>query len=101
VSYLTYSGLNFSTVGASSPSSIGARAVTSLPASSFTASAANCVSSIAKGRSPRGLVVNAIIVWNTIYMDAALDQLRAERFDVRDEDVASGFPEPALCAVLL
>src|SRR5215210_1752854 len=35
-----------------------------------------------------GLVVNAIILWNTIYMDAALAQLRAERFDVRDDDVA-------------
>lgn len=35
-----------------------------------------------------GLVVNAIILWNTIYMDAALDQLRAEGFDVRNEDVA-------------
>lgn len=35
-----------------------------------------------------GLVVNAIILWNTIYMDAALVQLRAEGFDVRDEDVA-------------
>jgi Tn3 transposase DDE domain len=35
-----------------------------------------------------GLVVNAIILWNTIYMDAALDQLRAEGFDVRDADVA-------------
>ncbi len=35
-----------------------------------------------------GLVVNAIILWNTIYMDAALDQLRMEGFDVRDEDVA-------------
>lgn len=35
-----------------------------------------------------GLVINAIILWNTIYMDAALDQLRREGFDVRDEDVA-------------
>ncbi|MDO8606214.1 MAG: Tn3 family transposase [Phaeospirillum sp.] len=35
-----------------------------------------------------GLVVNAIILWNTIYMDAAIDQLRAEGFDVRDEDLA-------------
>ena len=35
-----------------------------------------------------GLVVNAIILWNTIYIDAALDQLRAEGFDMRDEDVA-------------
>ena len=36
-----------------------------------------------------GLVVNAIILWNTIYIDAALYQLRAEGFDVRDGDVAS------------
>jgi TnpA family transposase len=35
-----------------------------------------------------GLVVNVIILWNTIYMDAALDQLRAKRHDLRDEDVA-------------
>ena len=35
-----------------------------------------------------GLVVNAIILWNTIYMDAALDQLRGEGIGVRDEDVA-------------
>src|SRR6202008_152265 len=35
-----------------------------------------------------GLVVNALVLWNTIYMDAALAELRAEGFDVRDEDVA-------------
>jgi hypothetical protein len=35
-----------------------------------------------------GLVVNVIVLWNTIYMDAALDLLRAEGFDVRAEDVA-------------
>src|ERR1700730_1992455 len=29
-----------------------------------------------------------VILWNTIYMDAALAELRAEGFDVRDEDVA-------------
>lgn len=39
-----------------------------------------------------GLVVNAIILWNTIYMDAALDQLRSEGVDVRDEDVARMSP---------
>ena len=33
-------------------------------------------------------VVNAIILWNTIYMAPALAQLRAEGFDVGDEDVA-------------
>ena len=35
-----------------------------------------------------GLVVNVIVLWNTLYMDAVLAQLRAEGFDVRDEDVA-------------
>jgi hypothetical protein len=29
-----------------------------------------------------------ITLWNTIYMEAALDQLREEGFDVRAEDVA-------------
>ena len=35
-----------------------------------------------------GLVVNVIVLWNTIYTDAALNQLRVESFDVREEDVA-------------
>ncbi len=35
-----------------------------------------------------GIVVNLVVLWNTIYMDAALDQLLAEGFDVRSEDVA-------------
>ncbi len=35
-----------------------------------------------------GLVVNAIILWNTIYMDAAIAQLRQEGFEVCDEDLA-------------
>ena len=33
-------------------------------------------------------MVNVIVLWNTIYMDAALSQLRAEGFNVRDEDAA-------------
>jgi Tn3 transposase DDE domain len=35
-----------------------------------------------------GLVVNAIVLWNTLYMDAALTQLRAEGFEVNADDVA-------------
>jgi TnpA family transposase len=35
-----------------------------------------------------GLVVNIIVLWNTIYMDAALTQLRQEGYPVRDEEVA-------------
>jgi TnpA family transposase len=35
-----------------------------------------------------GLVVNVIILWNTIYTNAALEQLAREGFTIRDEDVA-------------
>ncbi len=35
-----------------------------------------------------GLMLNALVLFNTRYMDAAVTQLRAEGFDVRDEDVA-------------
>jgi hypothetical protein len=37
---------------------------------------------------PLGLVVNIIVLWNTIYIDAALEQPRAEGLPVRAEDVA-------------
>ena len=35
-----------------------------------------------------GLVVNIIALWNTIYIEAVLAQLRQEGYPVRDEDVA-------------
>ncbi|AQW50738.1 Tn3 family transposase [Streptomyces violaceusniger] len=35
-----------------------------------------------------GLVLNALVLFNTRYMNAAVNQLRADGFDVRDEDVA-------------
>ena len=34
-----------------------------------------------------GLVLNIIVLWNTIYMNAAVEKLREEGFPVRDEDV--------------
>jgi TnpA family transposase len=34
-----------------------------------------------------GLVLNCVTLWNTVYLDAALTQLRAEGFPARDEDV--------------
>ncbi|MET8248053.1 Tn3 family transposase [Streptomyces sp. NPDC005202] len=34
-----------------------------------------------------GLVLNALVLFNTRYMDAAVTQLRADGFNVRDEDV--------------
>src|SRR5258705_9103661 len=35
-----------------------------------------------------GLVVNMIVLWNTIYMEAALNQLRLEGYQVYEADVA-------------
>lgn len=34
-----------------------------------------------------GLVVNAIVLWNTRYQNAALDQLRRDGHDAHDDDV--------------
>ena len=33
-------------------------------------------------------MVNVIALWNTLYMEAVLTQLRQEGYPVRDEDVA-------------
>lgn len=33
------------------------------------------------------LLLALVVLWNTIYMNAALDHLRSIGFDVRDEDV--------------
>ncbi len=35
-----------------------------------------------------GLVLNIIVLWNTIYIDAVLKQLRQEGYPIRDEDIA-------------
>jgi len=35
------------------------------------------------------VVTNAVIIWNTVYMQAALDQLRAEGYPVQEEDLAT------------
>lgn len=35
-----------------------------------------------------GLVLNAVVLWNTRYLDAAVAQLRAEGLDIQDEDLA-------------
>ncbi len=35
-----------------------------------------------------GLVLNIIVLWNTIYMNAALTQLRQEGYPIREEDEA-------------
>ena len=38
--------------------------------------------------SALGLVLNCVVLWNTVYLDRALDQLRALDYPVRDADVA-------------
>lgn len=35
-----------------------------------------------------GLVVNVLVLWNTYYMDAALNQLRSEGLKIKEEDLA-------------
>ncbi|MBV9085683.1 MAG: Tn3 family transposase [Acidobacteriaceae bacterium] len=35
-----------------------------------------------------GLVINVIVLWNTLYINAALQQLEAEGFPIKPEDVA-------------
>jgi hypothetical protein len=35
-----------------------------------------------------GLVLNAVVLWTTKYIDAAVAQLRAEGHEISDEDVA-------------
>lgn len=35
-----------------------------------------------------GLVLNAVVLWTTRYIDAAVAQLRAEGHDISDEDLA-------------
>ncbi|MHA4772995.1 Tn3 family transposase [Streptomyces sp. MSC1_001] len=34
-----------------------------------------------------GLVINAVVLWNTRYLDAAVARLRANVHDIKDEDV--------------
>jgi hypothetical protein len=33
------------------------------------------------------LLTNAVVAWNTVYMAAAIEQLRADGYAVRDEDI--------------
>ncbi|MFE3261068.1 Tn3 family transposase [Nocardia sp. NPDC059229] len=38
--------------------------------------------------SALGLVLNCLALWNTVYSDRALEQLRAQDYPVREEDAA-------------
>ena len=41
-----------------------------------------------EARTGLRMIVNVIVLWNPIYIDAAVSQLRKDGFLVRDEDVA-------------
>ncbi len=76
----------------SSSSSTGVKGAINSPASSFMANAANCASAIARVRRTnlaRSDSSSTSSYYGTsIYMDAALDQLRAEGYEVLADDVA-------------
>src|SRR5215213_2806596 len=78
--------------GGSSPSSTVARAGTVWRGSASLGSAANCASDTARDRkinsAPSGLIVNALILWNTRYLDAALDHPQRHGFEPKPEDLA-------------
>jgi hypothetical protein len=40
----------------------------------------------------RGLVLNCVVLWTTVYLDAAVRQLRAQGYPVLDEDMAGLSP---------
>jgi TnpA family transposase len=44
--------------------------------------------------SALGLVTNAVILWNTLYIEKALEQLQSDGYEVRPEDVARLSPLP-------
>jgi hypothetical protein len=74
--------MSFDTSNSTSP-----KAVTALHGMSFMANAGGLYQRYREGQedqlSALGPVVNTIVLWNTIYMNAVLDQLRAEGYDVR------------------
>lgn len=39
-------------------------------------------------RGALGLVLNAVVLWNSTYLNAAVDQLRAQNYPVADADAA-------------
>lgn len=41
-----------------------------------------------------GLVVNVLVLWNTYYMDAAINQLISEGWEIKEEDQARLSPLP-------
>ena len=38
------------------------------------------------------LVTNAVVIWNTVYMAAAIEQLKKEGYPITDDDLANVWP---------
>ena len=69
------------------------KAVIVLPVPSSTASAVNCANATVKDQlGALGLVVNAVVLWNTRYIERALKQLEQIGLAVRPEDVERIWP---------
>ena len=87
--------MSTSAVG-SSPNSIVGRAATAWPGSVSSDSAASLRQRYREGQDDQlgalGLVVNALILWNTRYMDAAVNQLKSRGFEPKPEDLARLWP---------
>ena len=79
--------------GATSRASATCRkAATPWPARSATARRASCTTATSAAwrtsSASLGLVLNCVVLWTTVYLDAAVRQLRAQGYPVRDEDMA-------------
>jgi hypothetical protein len=74
----------------SKESATSRRDATRSPASSSTARRADLYQRYHEGMEDQlgalGLGLNCVVLWNTVYMNAALDQLRAAGHPVLDED---------------
>ncbi len=76
----------------SKPRPTSRKAATPWRGGSFTASAANCDSATTRAcktsSAPSANILNALVLFNTRYLDAAITELRAGGYEVRDEDAA-------------
>ena len=75
----------------SSTSATCRNATTTWPAPSAMARRASCSTTASAAwhqLGVLGLVLNAVVLWTTVYLNAALEQLKAQSYPVREEDTA-------------
>ena len=79
------------TAATSSTSATCRNATTTWPAPSAMARRASCSTTTSAAwhqLGVLGLVLNAVVLWTTVYLNAALEQLKAQSYPVREEDTA-------------